>query len=183
MNSSCSSPSASIVNENEIMLADAVIVAPFAEARVISDNTISPSRSHFSSERMSPIDRVGTIESGQYPKMVFKDVWAAIVFVSQAIVIIWFAVEVSLQSMKVTELTFYDEYGLVAVAIACLILGAAATLMGTMFLTFLLRNAADYIIEGVMWANITVCALGSILCLASGEAYLFAFLLGATAAA
>ena len=181
MNSSCSSPSASIVNENEIMLADAVIVAPFAEARVISDNTISPSRSHFSSERMSPIDRVGTIESGQYPKMVFKDVWAAIVFVSQAIVIIWFAVEVSLQSMNVTKSTYYDENGLVAVAIACLILGAAATLMGTICLTFVLRNA-DYIIEGVMWVNIALCALGSILCLASGGAYLFALLLGATAA-
>lgn len=181
MNASCSSPSASAINENEIMLADAVIVAPFAEARVISDGTLSPVRSLFLSEHHSPIDRVGITDTSQYPKMIFKDVWAAIVFVSQAIVIIWFAVEVSLKSMKVSPSTHYDENGLVAVAIACVILGAAATLMGTVCLTFVLRNA-DYIIEGVMWVNIALCALGSILCLASGGAYLFALFLGATAA-
>jgi hypothetical protein len=71
---------------------------------------------------MSPIERVGITESDKRPTIFFNDAWADIVFLLQAVVIVYHAVKVPLQCMAVIS----NCLQLLSVN-----LGAAAGLMGT----------------------------------------------------
>ena len=178
-----SSPQA-ISQNDDILLAEAYLVAPLVEARVLNESALSTdgilsNKRNFESQGDPAPIRLGEMEQRR-PQMMFKDIWAAVIFIIQVIVIIYFAVQVSLKSIKVTDPNYEQLNGLGILVAAFAILGALATLMGTLCLTFVLRNS-NYIIEGVMWMNISVCAVGSILCLASGN-IIFAGILGILAA-
>ena len=164
---------------NGIALAEAFVVAPFAEARIMKESSTSYVGGHSATNEIDPVEAESTGAGNHFSPMIFRDTWAAVFFILHVIVIVWFAAEVSLKSMKSRNSTFEDD-GLGAIVLACSVLAIAATFMGTVSLSFTLQKA-DYIIEGVMWMNIGVCAIGSILCLASGGTLVFAALLGITA--
>ena len=164
---------------NGIALAEAFVVAPFAEARIMKDSSTSNVEGQPATNQVDSNVAESTNVDSNFAPMIFRDSWAAAVFILQVIVIVWFAAEVSLKSIKVPNPTFEDD-GLGTIVAACAVLAIAATFMGTISLSFILQKA-DYIIEGVMWMNIGVCAIGSILCLASGGTFLFAAALGFTA--
>lgn len=184
--SSTGNSSPRVLSQNdEVLLAEAYLVAPLVEARVINESSSTPegilsNKRNFETEP-GHVSIGGVNETEQkLPQMIFKDFWAAAVFIIQVVVIIYFAVQVSLKSMRVTHSNYEQVNGLGILVVAFGILGALATFMGTLCLTFVLRNS-NYIIEGVMWMNIGVCAVGSVLCLASSS-MIFAIILGALAA-
>jgi hypothetical protein len=170
--------------DGDVTLAEAYLIAPLVEARVMNEN--SPQHEITPNIMASGTNDAYNLENGEgpqheYPAVVFKDVWAAVLFIIQAIVIIWLGVRVSLKSLKVINSNEIQAGGLGSIAAACGLLGCASTIMGAAGITFLLRNS-DYIIEGVMWVNIAVCAVGAVLCLASGGALFFSIILGGLAA-
>ena len=171
-------------SNNGSQIAEAYLVAPLIEARVLNENVpsidgILSNKRNFESKGDAATIRSGEMEQRR-PPMICKDIWAAAIFITQVIVIISFAVQLALTSSKVTNHNNEEvsKFGILLAAFG--VLGALATLMGTLCLTFVLRNS-NYIIEGVMWMNISVCAVGSILCLASGN-IVFAGILGILAA-
>lgn len=164
---------------NGIVLAEAFVVAPFAEARIMKDNTSLNVGGHPEINRLESVEAESIEIESHITPMIFQDTWAAALFILQVIVIVWFAAEVSLKSMNKSHPSLEDN-GLSTIVIACAVLAIAATFLGTISLSFILQKA-DYIIEGVMWMNIGVCAIGSVLCLASGGTILFALALGVTA--
>ena len=159
------------------MIAEAFLVAPLAEARIVKDNYTTQN----AIEQANDIGRESATVTNQQPLMVFKDMWAAVLFILQCIVIISLAINVVLKSLLVSDNDNTDENGLVTIILACGVLGLLATIMGTICLNLILRNA-DFIIEGVLWVNIAVCSFGAVLCLASGGAFAFAIILAIAAA-
>ena len=165
-------------SNNGSQIAEAYLVAPLIEARVLNENVqsidgILSNKRNFESKGDTATIRSGEMEQRRLP-MICKDIWAAAIFITQVIVIISFAVQLALTSSKVTN----HNFGILLAVFG--VLGALATLMGTLCLTFVLRNS-NYIIEGVMWMNISVCAVGSVTYLASGSV-VFAVILGTLAA-
>ena len=181
-NSTYSGAAPVLVQSNDILLAEAYLVAPLAEARIVSEN-LSVENGTTTNQRNSEFEQSNALErdGGAFPTMIFKDVWAALLFIAQVIVIVYFAVEACLKALKISDPNIAPADGLGTIVVAFAILGALATILGTVCLTIVLRNA-DYIIEGVMWTNIGACSVGAVLCLASGGGAIFAVVLGITAA-
>lgn len=112
-------------NDDEMVLADAYLIpplAPLAEVTIIND--ISPLQQgnhlNFNQIQCNPSSQMHVLENGnqidntvrQYGKQEFKDIWAAVLFVLQVIVIIGLAVHVCLKSLKVTNTTDIQSGGL-----------------------------------------------------------------------
>lgn len=118
----------------------------------------------------------------------FRDVWAAILFVLNVIIIVYLAVQ-SIYLLKVSSSSEdsgtendskYDLGILKVIGVFTLLLSIMAVSLGSWVLSFLIRQAEN-LIEYVMWGNIGMQAICAILCLLSLQligAIIFAVLAG-----
>ena len=153
--------SSSYPNEMQIHLAEAYLVAPLADAHVMSADM--------------PVQRsITTQEATPLPKVVFHDAWAACLFIVQMIVIVWLCVRVTLKATHVTDTSSVHAQGLATIATAAGCLALIATVMGTVALSILLTYS-EYIIEGVMW--FTICGLVTAAVVVASSNLMFAVIL------
>ena len=148
-------------NEMQIHLAEAYLVAPLADAHVVSADM--------------PVQQSSTTQdSTPLPKLLFHDAWAACLFVVQMIVIVWLCVRVTLKATHVTDTSSVHAQGLATIATAAGCLALIATIMGTVALSILLTYS-EYIIEGVMW--FTICGLVTAAIVVASSNLMFAMIL------
>ena len=159
--SSSSNNTHSYPNEMQIHLAEAYLVAPLADAHIISADM--PVQQNITTQEATPL-----------PKVVFHDAWAACLFVVQMIVVVWLCVRVTLKATHVTDTSSVHAQGLATIATAAGCLALIATIMGTVALSILLTYS-EYIIEGVMW--FTICGLVTAAVVVASSNLMFAMIL------
>jgi hypothetical protein len=145
--------------DSDTVFAESYLVAPLADAIVMEQN-IQLNRPFAYQE--TDVNS----EQQMYPNVSFKDIWAATLFIIQVIVIIFLAVQTSLKSLKMVNPSGINFGGIRSVIAVCVITGSATTVIGTIFISIILRNA-EYVIEGVMWISIVSYLIAAIACLTS----------------
>lgn len=111
---------------------------------------------------------------GRVYKKGFRDIWAAMLFLLNGVIMIYFAAQAILYyTVKIDQPKYFnggtDDFYLNSMTVMqnVLLFGSTlavlATVLGSMVLTFLI-NHAENLIEYVMWANIAMQGLTAVLC-------------------
>lgn len=123
----------------------------------------------------------------------FQDLWAAVLFLLNILLVVWFAVQAYLlaaqsqaaqktaqSAQDVAASSTQDLTALNVVLVSSGVLAVIASLLGSLWLTFLM-NHAERLIELVMWANLALLSVSAVGCLVAGQgwgALIFALLAG-----
>lgn len=166
----------------DVIVAEAYLVPPLAEVHTINADQVIGGDDSLRLQELQ-------VETAEHKDGGFRDVWAAILFLLNVAIIVYFAVQ-SVYLLKFdssTEDSSSAEHAsrqdwkiLEVIGVFALVLTFTAGAVGSWVLSFLM-NQAENLIEMVMWGNIGIQGLCAILCLLSLQligALIFAVLAG-----
>jgi hypothetical protein len=152
---------APIYQQDDIIVTDAYFVSPLVSAQVMTghEETVILGQVHESKEEIQSVEE----------KFQFKDVWFAILFLINFIIVIVLSVREAIVIYRADHMSSNDieknvssyTYKAEPVIVSCLVLGTIATFIGALWLNILM-NYSDYLIRGVMIVNIFISALASL---------------------
>lgn len=158
-------------NQNqEVAIAHAYLIPPLIEVQTINSSNVLDHTSNQNINNPTTTSTATNVNSSIPTKEKFRDVWAAVLFMINVIVMIYFAINsianfpLHVDITKNNEEGTFNQYLILEGLILILVLTCISSAIGYFMLSFLM-NHAENIIEYMIWFNIITQFIFAFLCL------------------